>query len=117
MTSQRKQTAVAALLVLALLLALPQVARADDTDISDPVLSEAQCAIVEDSAGNVLYEKNADTQMPMASITKVMTAMVASTQALTLTLPARFMQRTWAPIPRPRALWRVTPQRCASFSA
>ena len=57
MTSQRKQTAVAALLVLALLLALPQVARADDTDISDPVLSEAQCAIVEDSAGNVLYER------------------------------------------------------------
>ena len=89
MTSQRKQTAVAALLVLALLLALPQVARADDTDISDPVLSEAQCAIVEDSAGNVLYEKNADTQMPMASITKVMTAMVALDSGIDLDTPCQ----------------------------
>lgn len=77
MTTLRKPTAAAALFVLALFLALPQVARAEETGISDPVLSEAQCAIVEDSAGNVLYEKNADTQMPMASITKVMTAMVA----------------------------------------
>lgn len=89
MTTLRKPTAAAALLVLALLLALPQVARADEMGISDPVLSEAQCAIVEDSAGNVLYEKNADTQMPMASITKVMTAMVALDSGIDLDTPCQ----------------------------
>ena len=42
-----------------------------------PYLSEAQGAIVTDEVGNVLYEYNADYELPMASITKVMTAMVA----------------------------------------
>ncbi|MGN0072033.1 MAG: D-alanyl-D-alanine carboxypeptidase family protein [Atopobiaceae bacterium] len=41
-----------------------------------PSLSEAQAAIVTDSEGNVLWEENADAEMPMASITKIMTAMV-----------------------------------------
>ena len=44
---------------------------------SEPDISEAQCAIVVDSAGNVLWSKNADQEMSMASITKVMTAVVA----------------------------------------
>lgn len=44
---------------------------------SDPELSEAQAAIIEDSAGNVLYEKNPDEEINMASVTKVMTAVVA----------------------------------------
>ena len=44
---------------------------------SEPDISEAQYAIVVDSAGNVLWSKNADQEMSMASITKVMTAVVA----------------------------------------
>ncbi|MCI1665364.1 MAG: D-alanyl-D-alanine carboxypeptidase [Atopobiaceae bacterium] len=44
---------------------------------SEPDLTEAQSAIVCDDAGNVLWSKDADAEMPMASITKIMTAMVA----------------------------------------
>jgi D-alanyl-D-alanine endopeptidase (penicillin-binding protein 7) len=32
--------------------------------------------VVEDSTGKVLYEKNADAVVPIASLTKLMTAMV-----------------------------------------
>ena len=76
MTRGRQGLLVLIALVWALVLALPQSARAEGS-LSEPSLSEAQCAIVEDSEGNVLYSKNADKQMPMASITKVMTAVVA----------------------------------------
>lgn len=47
-----------------------------NAQLEEPVLSEAQCAALIDSAGNVLYEKGGERQMPPASITKVMTAMV-----------------------------------------
>lgn len=57
------------------LLACPCVAHAEP--LGTPYLSEAQGAIVTDEVGNVLYEYNADLELPMASITKVMTAMVA----------------------------------------
>ncbi|MDY2788229.1 MAG: D-alanyl-D-alanine carboxypeptidase family protein [Atopobium sp.] len=43
----------------------------------EPQLSEAQAAIVTDSTGQTLWSKNEDTQMSLASVTKVMTAMVA----------------------------------------
>ena len=89
MTFLRQRTIPATLLAFALLLLAPQAALADEQAIADPVLSEAQCAIVEDSAGNVLYEKNADTQMPMASITKVMTAMVALDSGIDLDTPCQ----------------------------
>lgn len=42
-----------------------------------PQLLEADAAIVLDQAGNVLWDLNADERMEPASITKVMTAMVA----------------------------------------
>lgn len=71
-------THASTLLVLAtLLLALiahPTLAHADT---SEPGLSEAQAAIVVDQTGRVLYEKNPDAQINMASITKIMTAVVA----------------------------------------
>ncbi len=63
----------AILLTLAALV-LPNPALAAETQ---PTLTEAQCAIVTDAAGNVLWSKNPDQEMAMASITKVMTAMVA----------------------------------------
>lgn len=70
---------------LLVLLATPSLAFAEVT--TEPTLSEAQCAIVEDSTGKVLYEKNADQQMPMASITKIMTAMVALDSGIDLDTP------------------------------
>lgn len=42
-----------------------------------PVLSEAVGAAILDDAGNVLYAKDEERELPLASITKVMTAMVA----------------------------------------
>lgn len=46
-------------------------------DVGEPTLSEAQSAILTDQQGNVLYSLNPEQQLPMASITKIMTAMVA----------------------------------------
>lgn len=66
--------ATLAALVCAALLLAPARALAVD---SQPQLAEAQCAIVTDGAGNVLWSKNPQQEMAMASITKIMTAMVA----------------------------------------
>ena len=43
----------------------------------DPILSSASALVVDQTSGTVLYEKNAAAQVPIASITKLMTAMVA----------------------------------------
>lgn len=51
---------------------------------SEPALTEATAAIVVDSAGNVLYEKNSDEEINMASITKVMTAVCALESGVSL---------------------------------
>lgn len=59
----------------ALVLAVPGQAHA--ADVGEPTLSEAQAAVICDQAGNVLFSKNPEQEMPMASITKIMTAMVA----------------------------------------
>ena len=61
------------LAVAAFVLAMPRAALAE----SEPAVAEAQEAIVVDADGNVLWSKNADDEVPMASITKIMTAMVA----------------------------------------
>jgi D-alanyl-D-alanine endopeptidase (penicillin-binding protein 7) len=42
----------------------------------DPILGSAAALVVDQSSGTVLFEKNANTQVPIASITKLMTAMV-----------------------------------------
>jgi D-alanyl-D-alanine endopeptidase (penicillin-binding protein 7) len=42
----------------------------------DPILRSASAVVIDQSSGTVLYEKNANTQLPIASITKLMTAMV-----------------------------------------
>lgn len=43
----------------------------------DPVLRSTSALVVDQSSGAVLFEKNAGAQVPIASITKLMTAMVA----------------------------------------
>ncbi|MBR5152257.1 MAG: D-alanyl-D-alanine carboxypeptidase [Clostridia bacterium] len=40
-------------------------------------VSAQSCIVIEATSQRVLYEKNADTQLPMASTTKIMTALVA----------------------------------------
>ena len=57
-------------------LSAPLCAKAWATS-SEPDIKEAQSAIIVDSTGKVLWSKNADAQLPEASITKIMTAMVA----------------------------------------
>lgn len=59
-----------------LVMALISPAKALALD-SEPYVGEAYAAIVCDQAGNVLWERNAYETMAPASITKVMTAMVA----------------------------------------
>lgn len=52
-----------------------EVAQQDDGPI--PKLSSSAVAVIDQSTGDVLYEKNANAVVPIASITKLMTAMVA----------------------------------------
>ena len=58
------------------LVAAPSPALAK-TDLGEPTLTEAQAAIVTDQEGTVLFSKNPDAEINMASITKIMTAVVA----------------------------------------
>lgn len=69
------------LFVLVLLGFTPAVARGASTE---PELSEAQAAIVVDANGSVLYSKNPDTEINMASVTKVMSAVVALDSGISL---------------------------------
>lgn len=52
-----------------------------------PQLAEARSAIVTDENGVVLFSLNPDEEIPMASITKVMTAMVALDSGMDLDAP------------------------------
>lgn len=54
-----------------------------------PAIQEAQAAMVCDADGNELWSKNPDQRMPMASITKVMTAIVALDSGADLYAPVR----------------------------
>ncbi len=80
MKAWRKVTLVVFLLA-ALCLGAPAAASAE---VSEPSLSEATAAIVVDSAGNTLYVKNPDEEINMASVTKVMTAVVALESGVSL---------------------------------
>ena len=51
---------------------------------SEPNPSEAEAAMVVDAQGDVLYEKNPDEEINMASVTKVMTAVVALESGVSL---------------------------------
>ena len=64
-------------MVGALLLACSLAATPARAAVSEPQLTQAQAALVEDSRGNVLYSMNADARINPASITKIMTAVVA----------------------------------------
>jgi serine-type D-Ala-D-Ala endopeptidase (penicillin-binding protein 7) len=63
-------------LLLFLLFALTQPSLAASGDRA-PIRIQSQHAMVVDELGTVIFEKNANTPAPIASITKLMTAMVA----------------------------------------
>lgn len=44
---------------------------------TEPTISAASAILIECDSGHVIWEKNADKRMPMASTTKIMTALVA----------------------------------------
>ena len=69
----RKQRAAAALALALLLLLCPARARAQEA----PQGSWRAAALVEQSTGRVLYAENGDEELPMASTTKIMTALLA----------------------------------------
>ena len=69
----RKQRAAAALALALLLLLCPARARAQEA----PQGSWRAAALVEQSTGRVLYAENGDEELPMASTTKIMTALCA----------------------------------------
>jgi serine-type D-Ala-D-Ala carboxypeptidase (penicillin-binding protein 5/6) len=58
-------------LLAVLVLAAPAVSRADD-----PPGTRARAVLVATGAGEILYERGADRRVPMASITKLMTALL-----------------------------------------
>lgn len=53
------------------------MAPAFESDGVTPKLASSAVAVIDQSTGNVLFEKNANQVVPIASITKIMTAMVA----------------------------------------
>lgn len=60
-------------LILALCLTITQVAYATDL----PKIKAKGAVLIEQESGRVLYEQNADTPLPMASTTKIMTCLLA----------------------------------------
>jgi D-alanyl-D-alanine endopeptidase (penicillin-binding protein 7) len=68
---KKQSTFVARKKAAAALAAAPAAAGAE------PVLKSAAVAVIDQNTGDILYEKNANAVVPIASITKLMTAMVA----------------------------------------
>ncbi len=67
---------IAALLLSLVCIGIPQTVSAQ----SAPSLSSVSAVLYEPTSGRFLYEKDADTRRPMASTTKLMTALVAAEQ-------------------------------------
>ena len=64
---------IASVLLAAALLAAPGFAYADGA----PDISSRGAVVIEQTSGKVLWGKNAHERLPMASTTKIMTALVA----------------------------------------
>ncbi len=76
MTNRSSRAFSACLFVIALLGVLPHCAFAKNAP-SPPSVSAQSAVLTEGDTGDVIYEKNADQRLPMASTTKIMTALVA----------------------------------------
>lgn len=82
-------TAFVVLVAFLFIVAMPVRALAADANDGEngPHPAEAQAWEIIDQDGNVLSSHNAQAQMPMASITKIMTAMVALDSGISLDTP------------------------------
>ena len=69
-----KKTLIAAIMLLALLFTLFSFAAFSKSPLKE---SARSAVLYEPTSGEFLYEKNADDRLPMASTTKIMTALVA----------------------------------------
>ena len=83
-TDKRARKLVICGVILAIALAFSNAPTKAMAVESEPNLSEAEAAMVVDAQGNVLYEKNPDEEINMASVTKVMTAVVALESGVSL---------------------------------
>jgi D-alanyl-D-alanine carboxypeptidase len=63
----------------------------------NPLLHSAAFMIADQATGNVLLEKNSDAVLPIASITKLMTAMVVLDARLSLSESWWSPTKTWTP--------------------
>lgn len=82
----RARTVVAATAGAAAVVAVPTIGRAIGLhQVADPLALRSSVALmVDQQSGQVIYQKNADAVLPIASITKVMTAMVVLDSAAPL---------------------------------
>lgn len=81
-----RKMAVAGAVLTPAVIAAPQIAQADDARI--PLNLESRAALIMNAEnGEVLYAKNSNRTMPIASITKLMTAMVVLDARLPLDEP------------------------------
>ena len=72
-----KKAILLALSICVMLTPLPLFAAALSEEYSPPTLSAEAAILIELSGGDVVLEKNADARLPMASTTKIMTALTA----------------------------------------
>ena len=65
------------IVVVAVCLSLVTMGTAFASDVAEPVIAAESAIVVEASTGRVVYEKNADMQSSPASMTKMMTCLLA----------------------------------------
>ena len=65
------------IIVVAVCLSFVTVGTAVASDTAEPVIAAESAIVVEASTGRVVYEKNADMQGSPASMTKMMTCLLA----------------------------------------
>jgi D-alanyl-D-alanine endopeptidase (penicillin-binding protein 7) len=76
----------------------PRLAISDSGEAAgqdDLALRSAAALVLSQEDGQLLYAKNTDAVMPIASITKLMTAMVILDSGLSLDEPVTITARTW----------------------
>ena len=73
----KKSTALTAFILALLLSVLSTPVSADTTSPTAPSVSAKSAVLINASDGKVLWEKNSDEKMGMASTTKIMTAILA----------------------------------------
>ena len=70
----------------------PSESEGEEGHPTEPTLYETRAACVTDTFGNIIWEYNGYEELPMASITKVMTAMVALDSGIPLDTPIEFVK-------------------------